>query len=153
MEKKEEQLVNYKEVITLAIYAERTLKIMESNTVMDKDVILYRGNRNVYIFLTIDNLSFGFRNLLTDYETVMPSHAYIMLLSPLYEEIPIGKTEIIDDRIRFCITKQMIDELTEVGDYTIVIDLYDSVEDSLITIPPIEGQLKVRDRITSVIDD
>ena len=51
--KREEQLVNYKEVITLAIYAERTLKIMESNTVMDKDVILYRGNRNVYIFLTI----------------------------------------------------------------------------------------------------
>lgn len=150
---KEEQLVNYKEVSGLAIYASRTLKITESSTVMDKDIVLYRGNRNVYIFLSIDNLSFGFRNLLTDYETMMPSHAYIMLLSPLYEEIPIGKTEIVDDKIRFCITEKMIDELTEVGDYTIVIDLYDSVEDSLLTIPPIEGQLKVRDRITSLIDE
>lgn len=137
----------------MAIYASRTLKIMESVTQMDKDIVLYRGNRNVYIFLSIDNLSFGFRNLLTDYETMMPSHAYIMLLSPLYEEIPIGKTEIVDDKIRFCITEKMIDELTEVGDYTIVIDLYDSVEDSLLTIPPIEGQLKVRDRITSLIDE
>lgn len=151
--KREEQLVKYKEVSDLAIYANRTLKIMESVTQMDKDVVLYRGNRNVYIFLSIDNLSFGFRNLLTDYETMMPTHAYIMLLSPLYEEIPIGKTEIVDDKIRFCITENMIDELTEVGDYTIVIDLYDSVEDSLLTIPPIEGQLKVRDRITSLIDD
>ena len=151
--KREEQLVKYKEVSDLAIYANRTLKIMESVTQMDKDVVLYRGNRNVYIFLSIDNLSFGFRNLLTDYETRMPSHAYIMLLSPLYEEIPLGKTEIVDDKIRFCITEKMIDELTEVGDYTIVIDLYDSVEDSLLTIPPIEGQLKVRDRITSLIDD
>lgn len=151
--KREEQLVDYKEVSDLAIYANRTLKIMESVTQMDKDIVLYRGNRNVYIFLSIDNLSFGFRNLLTDYETMMPSHAYIMLLSPLYEEIPIGKTEIVDDKIRFCITERMIDELTEVGDYTIVIDLYDSVEDSLLTIPPIEGQLKVRDRITSLIDD
>ena len=150
---KEEQLVNYKEVSDLAIYATRTLKIMESVTQMDKDIVLYRGNRNVYIFLSIDNLSFGFRNLLTDYETMMPTHAYIMLLSPLYEEIPIGKTEIVDDKIRFCITEKMIDELTEVGDYTIVIDLYDSVDDSLLTIPPIEGQLKVRDRITSLIDD
>lgn len=150
---KEEQLVNYKEVSDLAIYASRTLKILESSTIMDKDIVLYRGNRNVYIFLSIDNLSFGFRNLLTDYETRMPSHAYIMLLSPLYEEIPLGKTEIVDDKIRFCITEKMIDELTEVGDYTIVIDLYDSVEDSLLTIPPIEGQLKVRDRITSLIDD
>lgn len=149
----EEQLVNYKEVSDLAIYASRTLKILESSTIMDKDIVLYRGNRNVYIFLSIDNLSFGFRNLLTDYETRMPSHAYIMLLSPLYEEIPLGKTEIEDDKIRFCITEKMIDELTEVGDYTIVIDLYDSVEDSLLTIPPIEGQLKVRDRITSLIDD
>lgn len=137
----------------MAIYASRTLKILESSTIMDKDIVLYRGNRNVYIFLSIDNLSFGFRNLLTDYETRMPSHAYIMLLSPLYEEIPLGKTEIVDDKIRFCITEKMIDELTEVGDYTIVIDLYDSVEDSLLTIPPIEGQLKVRDRITSLIDD
>lgn len=151
--KREEQLVDYKEVSDLAIYANRTLKIMESVTQMDKDIVLYRGNRNVYIFLSIDNLSFGFRNLLTDYETMMPTHAYIMLLSPLYEEIPIGKTEIVDDKIRFCITENMIDELTEVGDYTIVIDLYDSVEDSLLTIPPIEGQLKVRDRITSLIDD
>lgn len=151
--KREEQLVDYKEVSDLAIYANRTLKIMESVTQMDKDIVLYRGNRNVYIFLSIDNLSFGFRNLLTDYETMMPTHAYIMLLSPLYEEIPIGKTEIVDDKIRFCITEKMIDELTEVGDYTIVIDLYDSVEDSLLTIPPIEGQLKVRDRITSLIDD
>lgn len=151
--KREEQLVDYKEVSDLAIYANRTLKIMESVTQMDKDIVLYRGNRNVYIFLSIDNLSFGFRNLLTDYETMMPTHAYIMLLSPLYEEIPIGKTEIVDDKIRFCITERMIDELTEVGDYTIVIDLYDSVEDSLLTIPPIEGQLKVRDRITSLIDE
>ena len=151
--KREEQLVDYKEVSDLAIYANRTLKIMESVTQMDKDIVLYRGNRNVYIFLSIDNLSFGFRNLLTDYETMMPTHAYIMLLSPLYEEIPIGKTEIVDDKIRFCITERMIDELTEVGDYTIVIDLYDSVEDSLLTIPPIEGQLKVRDRNTSLIDE
>lgn len=136
----------------MAIYADRTLRIQESNTVMDKDVILYRGNKNVYIFFTIENLSFGFRNLLTDYETKTPSHAYITLLSPLYEEIQIGKTEIVNDRIQLCITEKMIDDLTEVGDYTIVIDLYDSVEDSLLTIPPIENQLKIRDRITSLTE-
>lgn len=136
----------------MAIYASRTLKIMENNTVMDKDIILYKGNKNIYIFLTIDNLAFGVKNLLTNYETKMPSHAYIMLLSPLYEEIPIGKTILEDNRIQFCISGEMIDELSEVGDYTMVIDLYDSIEDSLLTIPPIENQLKVRDRITSLID-
>lgn len=137
----------------MAIYAERTLRIMESNTVMDKDIVLYRGNRNVHIFFTIENLSFGFKNLLTGYETPAPSHAYITLLTPLYEEISLGKLAVEEDKIHLSISEKMIDELTEVGDYTIVIDLYDSVEDSLLTIPPIEGQLKVRDRITSLIDD
>lgn len=137
----------------MAIYADRKLKIQESTTLMDKDVVLYRGNRNIYIFFSIENLSFGFRNLLTGYETPAPSHAYITLLTPLYEEIPLGKTEIVEDKIQLCITEKMIDELTEVGDYTIVIDLYDSVEESLLTIPPIEGQLKVRDRITSLTED
>lgn len=136
----------------MAIYAERKLRIMESVTQMDKDIVLYRGNRNVYVFFTIENLSFGFRNLSTGYEAAAPSHAYITLLNPLFEEIALGRQTIENDKISFCISELMIDELTEVGDYTIVIDLYDALEDSMLTLPPIENQLKVRDRITSVAD-
>lgn len=136
----------------MAIYAERKLRIMESVTQMDKDIVLYRGNRNVYVFFTIENLSFGFRNLSTGYEAAAPSHAYITLLNPLFEEIALGRQTIENDKISFCINELMIDELTEVGDYTIVIDLYDALEDSMLTLPPIENQLKVRDRITSVAD-
>lgn len=136
----------------MAIYAERTLKVKETNMVMDRDIILYRGNRNVYIFFSIENLSFGFKNLITGYESFYPSHAYITLLTPMFSEVSIGKTTIDNDRIQMCISERMIDELTEVGDYTIVIDLYDEYDDSLLTLPPIENQLKVRDRITSLTD-
>ena len=136
----------------MAIYADRKLRVADTKMVMDKDVVLYRGNRNVYIFFSIENLSFGFRNLTTGYETFYPSHAYITILTPLFEEISVPKTAIEGDRIQLCITERMIDELTEVGDYTIVIDLYDEYEDSLLTLPPIENQLKVRDRITSLSD-
>lgn len=136
----------------MAIFAERKLKIMENVTQMDHDIVLYRGNRNVFILFTIENLMFGFKDFSTGYETLSPSHAYITLLTPLFEEIKLGKVPIEDDKIKFSISELMIDELVEVGDYTIVIDLYDTVEDSLLTIPPIENQLKVRDRITSLTD-
>lgn len=136
----------------MAIFAERKLKIMENVTQMDHDIILYRGNRNVFILFTIENLMFGFKDFSTGYESLSPSHAYITLLTPLFEEIKLGKVPIEDDKIKFSISELMIDELVEVGDYTIVIDLYDTIEDSLLTIPPIENQLKVRDRITSLTD-
>lgn len=136
----------------MAIFAERKLKIMENVTQMDHDIILYRGNRNVFILFTIENLMFGFKDFSTGYESMSPSHAYITLLTPLFEEIKLGKVPIEDDKIKFSISELMIDELVEVGDYTIVIDLYDTIEDSLLTIPPIENQLKVRDRITSLTD-
>ena len=109
--------------------------------------------RNIYIFFSMENLDFGFRNLTTGYETFYPSHAFITILTPLFNEIAIPKTPIENDRIQLCINERMIDELTEVGDYTIVIDLYDEYEDSLLTLPPIENQLKVRDRITSLNKD
>ena len=41
----------------MAIYAERILKVMEAETKMDKDVILYKGNRNVYVYFKIKDLS------------------------------------------------------------------------------------------------
>lgn len=136
----------------MAIFAERKLKIMENVTQMDHDIILYRGNRNVFILFAIENLMFGFKDFSTGYESLSPSHAYITLLTPLFEEIKLGKMPIEDDKIKFSISELMIDDLVEVGDYTIVIDLYDTIEDSLLTIPPIENQLKVRDRITSLTD-
>lgn len=137
----------------VAIYADRKLRVSDTKMIMDKDVILYRGNRNIYIFFSMENLDFGFRNLTTGYEAFYPSHAFITILTPLFNEIAIPKTPIENDRIQLCINERMIDELTEVGDYTIVIDLYDEYEDSLLTLPPIENQLKVRDRITSLNKD
>lgn len=136
----------------MAIYAERKLKIMENVTQMDRDIILYRGNRNVFVLFTIENLTFGFKDFSTGYESLSSSHAYITLLTPTFEEIKLGKVPIKEDTIKFSISELMIDELVEVGDYTIVIDLYDTIEDSLLTIPPIENQLKVRDRITSLTE-
>lgn len=135
----------------MAIYTERIIKVNNNTASMDKDIYVYRGNRNIEIQFKIIDYQFKFKdsNLI---EQISPSHAYVTLLTPQMRQISTGKAEVIDGTIKLTITSAMIDEKTECGDYTIVVDLYDEVGDSLITIPPVEKQLHVLDRMTEIED-
>ena len=118
---------------------------------MDKDIYVYRGNRNIDIEFSVVEHLFKFRdvNLI---ERISPSHAYVTLLTPQMKQVSTGKGVIEDNKIKLTITSAMIDEKTEIGDYAIVIDLYDEDGDALVTIPPVENQLHVLDRMTEIKD-
>ena len=135
----------------MAIYTERTIKVNNNKASMDKDIYVYRGNRNIDIEFSVVEHLFKFRdvNLI---ERISPSHAYVTLLTPQMKQVSTGKGVIEDNKIKLTITSAMIDEKTEIGDYAIVIDLYDEDGDALVTIPPVENQLHVLDRMTEIKD-
>lgn len=135
----------------MAIYTERIIKVNNNTAAMDKDIYVYRGNRNIEIQFKIIDYQFKFKDV-NLVEQISPSHAYVTLLTPQMKQISTGKAEVIDGTIKLIITSAMIDEKTECGDYTIVVDLYDEIGDSLITIPPVENQLHVLDRMTDIDD-
>lgn len=135
----------------MAIYTERIIKVNNNTAAMDKDIYMYRGNRNIEIQFKIIDYQFKFKDV-NLVEQISPSHAYVTLLTPQMKQISTGKAEVIDGTIKLIITSAMIDEKTECGDYTIVVDLYDEIGDSLITIPPVENQLHVLDRMTDIDD-
>lgn len=135
----------------MAIYTERTIRVNNNQATMDKDIYVYRGNRNIEIQFNIVDHQFKFRDI-NLIEQVSPSHAYVTLLTPQMLQIGTGKAKVENGVIKLVINSAMIDEKTECGDYTIVIDLYDEIEDALITIPPIENQLHVLDRMTEIDD-
>ena len=135
----------------MAIYTERVVRVNNNKASMDKDIFIYRGNRNIEIQFTIVDHQFKFKdtNLI---DRVGPTHAYVTLLTPQLQQVGTGKAQVIDGVIRLTVSSAMIDEKTECGEYTIVIDLYDEVGDAVITIPPIENQLHVLDRVTEIED-
>ena len=135
----------------MAIYTERTIKVNNNKASMDKDIYVYRGNRNIEIEFSVVEHLFKFRdvNLI---ERISPSHAYVTLLTPQMKQVSTGKAAIENNKIKLTITSAMIDEKTEVGDYAIVIDLYDEDGDAVVTIPPVENQLHVLDRMTEIKD-
>lgn len=135
----------------MAIYTERIIRVNNNQASMDKDIYIYRGNRNIEIQFKVVDHQFKFKDV-NLVEQISPSHAYVTLLTPQMLQIGTGKAEVLDGVIKLVINSAMIDEKTECGDYTIVVDLYDEVSDALITIPPIENQLHVLDRMTEIDD-
>lgn len=133
----------------MAIYTERIIRVNNNKASMDKDIYIYRGNRNIEIQFTIVDHQFKFKDT-NMVEKLTPSHAYVTLLTPQMKQIGTGKAEVIDGVIKLVVSSAMIDEKTECGEYSIVIDLYDEVGDSVLTIPPVENQLHVLDRMTEI---
>lgn len=133
----------------MAIYTERVIRVSNNKASMDKDIYIYRGNRNIEIQFTVTEHIFKFKDI-NMVEKYSPSHAYVTLLTPQMKQIGTGKAEVVDGVIKLVVSSAMIDEKTECGEYSIVIDLYDEVGDSVLTIPPVENQLHVLDRMTEI---
>lgn len=122
------------------IYYDYTITVKGDKASLNKNIYLYRKNKNVdYYFKVVDaSFIFGEKDLTED-----SKYARIKLLTPdgrkIYsEKIYIGS----DDKIHLRIQELLIDDVHEVGSYTFQIDLYDGGE-GRITIPPVEGQLIV----------
>lgn len=131
------------------IYTDRTITVQNGTSRIDSSIILYRGDREVEITFAILQQSFKFAksdNLIT---TTNASYGQLIIDRPDENYIFSDITECEEGKIKFTITQAMIDELVEVGFYTIQIRLYDEPMNSRITIPPIENVIEVREPIAS----
>lgn len=137
----------------MAIFTKRTVTVSGNTAKMDVDLYLYKGNRNIEIQFEVIEKIFKFKNGEDILDKYAPSHTYVTILKPNGEEVSTGKGEVVDGLIKLMITEDMINDEVEVGDYIIVIDFYDENGDSLLTIPPINNQLHVLERITSLSND
>lgn len=140
------------------IHTKRTVTVGNQESTIDNPVILYRGDKEVEVEFTI----LGSRFTFTDKGNVISSsnaaNGQLVILTPYGGRIFSKKSACIDGKVNFVITKDMTDELREVGFYSIQIRLYDEDFVSRITIPPIDNGIDIREPIaseeaTGVVDD
>lgn len=137
----------------MAIYFDYIITVKDNEAMLDKPIYLYQGNRNIDYYFTIREAPFKFsqpegENII---EKLSPTHAAVTLLRTSDKvEVGTGKAEVLKDKIKLTITKEMIDETVEVGKYTMVIDLLDDEKDSIATLPPIVSQFEILPRVTSL---
>ena len=140
------------------IFTERTITVVNDSATINKPLILYRGDKNIELKITIAESQFKFRN--TDasnvIETTDASYAQLVINTPYNSPIFSDVAATKNGAVIFVITEAMVDEIREVGAYEIQIRLLDDNKQSRASIPPVSNAIEIREPIAiedgSVID-
>ena len=133
------------------IYTEVKINIKNYQALIDKTIIVYRGDKNVEVNCeifespyrqykieasnTILNLNASFAQMVIQ----KPDHSYV-----------IGEiTPTHDGKVIFVIPPELIDESAEVGKFAFQIRLYNEDKTSRVTLPPVVGGIDVIEPIAS----
>ena len=129
------------------IFTERTITVVNDSATINKPLILYRGDKNIELKITIAESQFKFRNndASNVIETTDASYAQLVINTPyglpIFSDVAATK----NGAVIFVITEAMIDEIREVGAYEIQIRLLDDNKQSRASIPPVSNAIEIRE--------
>ena len=133
------------------LYTDCTVTINGEKSVIDRPVVLYRGDKEVEIKFYImqnkfyQNIVARTTNVVSDVDA---SFSQLVIRVPEGEPIFSAVTPVeADGAIIFKFTAEMIDEITEVGSYDFQIRLLDENKTSRATIPPVTEGIKIKEPI------
>ena len=98
-------------------YRDITAKIYlkENKVELDKPLVVYRGDFNIEIYFALKEYITKFAKDNTDLlEDLSGAYCNITLVNPIGLQIDVPDVEIVDDKVKFIITKELTDELEEV---------------------------------------
>ena len=133
------------------IFTDRTIIVKNGTSSIDSTIVLYRGDRGVEIRFTLNEGSpfkFGSGTNSNIIEKTEATYGQLVIktpgaLPPIFSEV----TPTIGGKIIFTITAEMIDETTEVGNYTFQIRLLDDNMESRATLPEVKNGIEIREPI------
>ena len=140
------------------IHTNRIVTVGEQESIIDRPIVLYRGDREVEIEFTLVGNEFTFSEEGNVIKSVNASHGQLVLNTPSGGHMFSELAECHEGKVVFVVTKEMIDEFIEMGFYIFQIRLYDSAEmKSRVTIPPVMNGFDIRNPIaaedeTNVVD-
>ena len=134
------------------IFTEKKITINNNECKIDSPVVLYRGDYNVEVRFTIVSSPYKYSNKQETNVIEQTEASYGQLViktpnnnAPIFSEITATKR----GAITFTITAEMIDEISEVGDYTFQIRLLDENKESRATIPEVKNGIEIREPIAT----
>ena len=131
-----------------------TISVRNTAAQLSEPLYVYEKDRNLIMYFKIMDHKYKFdknpTNVLASMDDVMS--AYVIIVDPNGYELTHQNGEVIDDEIKFVITDELIDEITEIGTYQLQFHI--KCECSEFTIPPISFEVLERLKgIKSIIDE
>ena len=135
------------------IFTDRTIIVQKGISSINDTIILYRGDKEVEIRFTLNEGSpFKFSGGTSSNIIEKTEAAYGQLIIKAPENLPAVFSEVAptsEGKIVFTITGEMIDEISEVGNYSFQIRLFDENKNSRVTLPEVDNGIEIREPIAS----
>ena len=133
------------------IFTERKVTVNNDTASIDKNIVLYRGDREIEIRFTIIYNEFKYRkgNDVNLIEDVNASYAQLVIQNDNIR-IPVVTPLTPTDNgvVIFKITREMIDEVPETGTYDFQIRLYDDGKTSRLTTPMVDNGVIIKEPLS-----
>ena len=131
------------------IYTERVITVRKGESTIDEPIVVYRGDYELEIRFTITNSKLKYSNAQNLIEVEKASYGQLAVLTPYGGNIFSDISECSDGTVTFVLSKEMLNQIEEVGLYSFQIRLFDINKESRVSIPPIEFGIEVREPIAS----
>ena len=135
------------------IFTDRTIIVQKGTSSINDTIILYRGDKDVEIRFTLNEGSpFKFGSGASPNIIEKTEAAYGQLVIKAPNNLPAIFSEVAptnEGKIIFKITGEMINEITEIGNYSFQIRLFDEDESSRVTLPEVNSGIEIREPIAS----
>ena len=135
------------------IFTDRTVIVQKGTSSINDTIVLYRGDKNVEIRFTLSEGSpFRYGSGASPNIIEKTEAAYGQLVIKTPNGLPAIFSEVAptnEGKIVFKITGEMIDEITEVGNYSFQIRLFDESLNSRVTLPEVNDGIEIREPIAS----
>ena len=135
------------------IFTNRTITVKRGVSSINEPIILYRGDKEVEIRFTLkEEAPFMFNKETSSNIIEVSEAAYGQLVIKTPNDLPAIFSEVAptsEGKIVFKITGEMIDEITEVGNYSFQIRLFNESMNSRVTLPEVNGGIEIREPIAS----
>ena len=126
------------------ILTERIITVNGNISTLDAPIYLYQGDKNVDIYFSIVNPKYKFSKKVVD-NLLGETAAYfdLYIIKPDGSQVSFKNQAIEDKKAKWTIESELIDEEIEIGKYDFQIRLLDENKTSILTIPPLLGQLEI----------
>ena len=114
------------------------VSVNENRAKLNKDIFLFRGNRNIHYYFSIKGARFAFEKEGDLIENANAIYAAVTVIKPNGVEVANAIAPVENGLIHLKVT-------VEIGDFDLVFDLFDD-SDGAVTIPKIKGQFHVQER-------
>ena len=130
-------------------YRDIDVKISNYKSELSKPLVVFERDRGLEIYFNLIEYAYRFDKSPTNLlENLVGAYATVTLVNPSGDEIRVNEVEITEEaKVKFIITEDLTDELTEIGTYQLQIHVNNDTEGrdtSVFSIPPFNFEVRER---------